>query len=225
LLLFAHAPLSDPRSVDEAQDRITEASGFLRTFEPGLLFHEEWENLLIAAIRQRGGVPAPTTVLSADEPDLSEIRIAEIEHASELLAQLDEVTRARINLALRWFNGAVVSSGAAREEQFLRMWFALETLAMPGTNVRPINEALAAAYGVTLQRATAEFFIGRLVGLRSRIVHGEARLAPGAQLTDYLSAVFTDVFRQFLGLSCERRAAIALGDPELERAVRLAVGS
>jgi hypothetical protein len=224
LLLFAHAPLDVAGAIFEARERITACSALLRTFEPGLLFHFEWENLLLGVSRRRGGVSAPTSILSADEPDLSLARVGEMQGSYDALAGLDDAERARINLALSWFDGAVVSSAEGREEPFLRMWFALEALAMPNTtNVRPVNELLAQAYQMTLEAATEQFFIGRLAGLRSRIVHGDARISNPAPLTDYLIAVFTDVFRQMLGLACERRAIVALADSELEQAVRLAV--
>jgi hypothetical protein len=111
-------------------------------------------------------------------------------------------------LALHWFHLAMRDRGV---DAFLKRWIALETLAMPdGTNIRPVNEALASAYGISYEEARDTYAVGRLAGLRARIVHHGEPLPIHSKLELYFDAVFYDVLMQLLGEPCDGRAASVL---------------
>jgi hypothetical protein len=93
----------------------------------------------------------------------------------------------------------------------VKFWIAVETLAMPNsTNILPIFESLARAYGIPLSDAKTRFPIGRLFNLRGRIVHrGEMLELPGAVL-GYMSALFFDLLSELLLQPNEGRLAESL---------------
>ena len=120
------------------------------------------------------------------------------------LGSAGEPLKARAQLSLQWFAEAQHSSD---EQALLRYWFAIETLAMPDTtNIRPANQLLASAYGMTEQEAQREIELGRLYGLRSDIAHGGLRSALDSRLLRFAAAVYTDLLEATLGLPCRRRA-------------------
>jgi len=111
--------------------------------------------------------------------------------------------RARIELSLRWFEEA---HHAFNEDALLRYWLAIETLAMPDTNVRPANELLARAYGLSVDDIRTQFDLGRLQNLRSNIVHQGFRPVLDPRLINFVSAVYSDLLDATLGLPCRRLA-------------------
>ena len=112
--------------------------------------------------------------------------------------------RARIQLSLRWFEEA---HHTFNEDALLRYWFAIETLAMPNTtDIRPANELLARAYGMSLHDIRAEIELGRLQGLRSDIAHHGLMTALDSRLLNFAAAVYADILEATLGLTCQRRA-------------------
>jgi hypothetical protein len=120
---------------------------------------------------------------------------------------------ARIQLSLRWFEEA---HHAFNEDALLRYWFAIETLAMPNAaNIRPANELLAQAYGISVRDIQVEIELGRLQGLRSEIAHNGLMATLDPRLLNFVAAVYTDILEAKLGLTCQRRA----------RSLKLAIGS
>lgn len=128
--------------------------------------------------------------------------------AANTLAALPESDRRRIELSLHWYDKALRSLGV---DSFLNNWIAIETLAMPDTsNVRPINEHLAAIYGLAYGEVAERFGVGRLLGLRSRIVHDGEDLTVYAQMTDYMNRLYEDLLHNSLGLRSHRLGELAL---------------
>jgi len=133
--------------------------------------------------------------------------------ASKNLSKLEANTKARVNLALRWMD----KSASERDhiDSFLKIWFALETIAMPNTtNIKPLIQAMASIYGVTYQEAISVFEIGRIQDLRASIVHNGIVPIIHYQLLNYLSAIFSDLLFNLLGMQSERRALGALSNPQ-----------
>lgn len=127
--------------------------------------------------------------------------------AASLLAQMPDSERRRIELSLHWYDKALRSIGV---DSFLNNWIAVETLAMPDTsNVRPVNERLAAIYGMSYSDAAERFGVGKLLGLRSRIVHDGEDLTVHAQLADYMNLLYEDLLHAFLGLASKRLGEVA----------------
>ena len=94
---------------------------------------------------------------------------------------------------------------------FLKCWIAIETLAMPDiTNVVPINEILAKIYSITITDAAKQFFVGRIHGLRSDIVHDGIMIPINPGVTDYLQAMYFDLLSHIAEIKSERRLESAL---------------
>ena len=143
--------------------------------------------------------------------DLSPARRGTINTAGTLISALPTAEKNRVNLSLRWFESALYDSGV---DSFLKQWIALETLAMPDTtNVQPLTTKLASAYGISEADARDKFKVGRLFGLRSRIVHGGQICPIHGMLSKYMEAVFVDALLERLGMPSERRTEAVLADP------------
>ena len=150
--------------------------------------------------------PAPTI----DDTHLQTVRTAD-----EKIASLQQEDKNRIRLSLRWFESAIIDA-------FLKYWIAMETVGMPDTtNIRPLNESLAAAYGITFEEARDSFAVGRLFGLRSRIVHDGLIMPIYGQLLKYTEAIYIDILHHHLGLPCGRKAEEIKSDPEFDLATYL----
>jgi hypothetical protein len=90
--------------------------------------------------------------------------------------------RARLRLASRWYWS--VQEEADTALGFLQWWLIIESLEMPkSTDVRPVKTRLSEL--LSCDPSVVSETVGRLFGLRSKLVHGEAREVP----TDRLRAV------------------------------------
>lgn len=113
-----------------------------------------------------------------------------IKLANKHLESMDRPRRDRINLALHWHMLSVLDKGI---DAFIKSWIALEALAMPSSDVRPINEKLSEIYNINYKDAGDRFKIGRIQGLRSDVVHNGKRINIDGKLLIYLEAVFVDL--------------------------------
>lgn len=90
--------------------------------------------------------------------------------ANYLQRPLEELRR--IGLACDWYWRSTQTADLVTE--YLELWFAVEVIAMPDTtNVRPVRERLAAAFGGT--EGEWGDFVGRHFGRRSDLVHGNTK--------------------------------------------------
>jgi hypothetical protein len=148
------------------------------------------------------------------DPDLSTHRLEQI---SDLGKQLDEMTpqeKNRIKLSLYWFEQGLRANGL---DGFIKHWVAIETLAMPDeTNVKPVNEILAKLYKCTLKEASDKFGIGRIQGLRSRILHNGEDLSIHQDLSKYVEAIFFDLLMACFGINDAHRSASVLNSPDFD---------
>lgn len=83
----------------------------------------------------------------------------------------------RLRLASQWYWLAIHERDPVN--QYLALWFVVEVLAMPNTDIRPVRELLAAHLGGT--EADWRAFVGRHFGRRSKLVHGEGERAVSAE--------------------------------------------
>jgi hypothetical protein len=147
-------------------------------------------------------------------PIIDDTHLAELTAADARIASLADQDKQRIQLSLRWFESAVFDNGV---DAFLKCWIALETLGMPDTtNIRPLNETLAGAYGISVDEARDRFGIGKLFGLRSRIVHDGVFVTIGGEFQKYTEAIFIDVLRHELELTCAKKAEEILTNPTFD---------
>lgn len=88
---------------------------------------------------------------------------------------------------------------------------------MPNTtDVRPLNNSLSRAYNLSRDTVENHFAVGRLQGLRSRIVHKGQIISIHKDLLDYLEALYADILNENLGLPCEERANRVKNNSESE---------
>lgn len=128
--------------------------------------------------------------------------------ASAMLTSKPDAERRRIELSLHWYDKSLRSYGV---DSFLSNWIAIETLAMPDTsNVKPINSQLADAYGLSYTEAAERFCVGRLLGLRSRVVHDGEDLIVMAAMSDYMNCLYEEILHYSLGMQTRRLGELAL---------------
>lgn len=148
-------------------------------------------------------------------PYLSQERLNAVQELDEKMRQLPVEDRFRFENALRWFDLGNRTNGI---ERFVNLWVALEALVLRDTsNIGPLKGSVARAYNISEGSATHKFGLGRLLRLRSLILHGQVRVEPQINMMSFLAALFVDVARESLGLPCERRAEEALQGPDFDR--------
>jgi hypothetical protein len=146
------------------------------------------------------------------DPDLSVDRLNKICDLGKKLDAMDLRDRNRIKLALYWFEQGLHAKGL---DGFIKHWVAIETLAMPDeTNVKPANEILAKLYGCTVKDASEKFGLGRIQGLRSRILHNGEDLSIHQDLSRYVEALFFDLLMACFGICDAHRSASILESPD-----------
>lgn len=144
------------------------------------------------------------TPVAYGKPRFSATHLAVVDDAAKALDRSDAPVQARVRLALHWIHQALHDD---MQDEFIKLWVAVEALAMPDTtNVRPVNDLLASGYAIPSQDAAKRFGVGKLQGLRSRILHKGEQLPIHADLTNYVRCVFTDVLLETLGLPAQGRA-------------------
>lgn len=194
----------------EVRRRLESVAGLFAAFDGFNVVYESGpENIIELRTASMTGI-SPTFVnpYSHRVPDVTEAHLVRVANAAMKIEALPVALRNRVNLAMHWFHLAMRDQ---HTDAFLKRWIALEVLAMPDSaNIRPISEALAAAYGMTYRAALDRFRVGRLADMRARIVHGGEPLPIHAALEHYIDAVFFDVFAQVLGEPSDRRATSVL---------------
>jgi len=130
---------------------------------------------------------------------------------SQMISNFDADQQNRIKLALRWIDGAEHETQPL--DEFLKLWFAIETLAMPDTTtIKPLVKRLSSIYEVTYEQAQENFKIGLIFSLRSNIVHNGLDPAIHSQLNKYLRGIFNDVLLNICGLPSKKLAIEVLND-------------
>lgn len=141
-------------------------------------------------------------------------RITVAEGIATALHALAEADRNRVALSIRWFERSLYEGSI---DSFLQAWIALETLAMPSTsNIKPLVHLLASGYGITDTDAGTRFSIGRIYGLRSRIVHDGHVVPYHGMLARYMEALYVDALHAALGMPLEGRIEAVLAIPDFD---------
>ena len=214
LLLLAPFDV-DGTSGNEAitRQKIGVAAGLFAAFNGRNMVYERLIDNVLSMTGDEATVMTPVweNPFSFVAPDVSDTRLDVISSAYRIIASLPQSDQNRVFLSLRWFESALYERGV---DSCLKYWIALETLGMlDTTNVHPLNEILSHAYNLSCKEARDRFKLGRLHGLRSRIVHGGQIIPIHAQLLEYIEALYVDILFEHLGLSCERRAEEAMNKP------------
>jgi hypothetical protein len=138
-----------------------------------------------------------------------------------LIADLDEALRSqnhqdrnRIELSLQWACRASETLGV---DGFLMHWFALEALAMPGSEkVSAVEKRLANIYECDQSEIRSEFRMGKLYGVRGDIVHHGHDAVIYARVLDFMAAVYWDLLLDALKLAPYRAAGAVLAAHDID---------
>jgi hypothetical protein len=131
------------------------------------------------------------------------------------ISGLDEHQRNRIELSLQWFfRGEETHQGV---DGFLMHWFALESLAMPGSEkIAAIETRLAKIYQFNHASVRESFRLGKLYGLRGDILHHGYHPAIDARVLDLMAAVYWDLLLDTLKLAPFRAAGAILAAHDID---------
>jgi len=121
----------------------------------------------------------------------------------------------RLSLPCDWYWRSTQTADLVTE--YLELWFTVEVIAMPDTtNVRPVRERLAAAFGGT--EAEWRDFVGRHAGRRDKLVHGNAKREVEEREVESLRDFVQGLLELELGIhnderrdSLRRRAGLSAG--------------
>jgi hypothetical protein len=154
---------------------------------------------------------SPTTY---DPPKLDGFTAETAQQVVEKIHLLDDETRSRVLLALRWYLLAQKHSLEQDESNtdiFVSYWVALEALAMPDTtNIGPVKSILSEIHNVSSQQVGDTFPIGRLFDLRSKILHQGHLLEIRWELLVFMDDLFTDTLLHILGMSATPKTSAYL---------------
>jgi hypothetical protein len=102
-----------------------------------------------------------------------------VQPAIELTQNMDKEERLRVSVASQWYWKADAERDSTN--RFIEYWVAVEALEMPNsTNVKPVKEQLAKLTGTDVDFWNG--VIGKLFGLRSKLVHGKLAQVENEQL-------------------------------------------
>jgi len=125
-----------------ARDRISVAVGLLATLNGRNIVFEQLGEGEYSEATTTFYSPVIENPQAFGKPRLDRAYLDMIEEAGARIVELDEAHANRVRLALRWFDMGIHDSGV---DAFLKLWFAIETLAMPDTtSIGPAEESMAA---------------------------------------------------------------------------------
>ncbi|HJU06906.1 MAG TPA: hypothetical protein VJ727_00270 [Rhodanobacteraceae bacterium] len=153
-------------------------------------------------------------------PDLSENSLNLFITCERALRSKDAAFQRRVELSLHWHMRGIRLDSV---DSFLSLWIAIEALSMDTSDIKPVNEALAAIYNLSYRDAAEKFAMGRVYGLRSDIVHKGRKDFISTGITDYLECVYTDLLLNKLGITSLRRAEEFIRAHDFD--LRSAIGS
>lgn len=140
-----------------------------------------------------------------------------VESISQKINSLESDLQSRIKLSLRWVDSAEHETNSL--DEFLKLWFAIETISMPDTtNIKPLINRLAQIYNVDIHGVQDLFGIGKIFGLRSNIVHNGFNIGIHQQLNRFLKAIFNDVLLDICTCRSNKKAEQVLNDATFNKA-------
>lgn len=143
----------------------------------------------------------PAGKVFVDDRDLQDLN-----RIGKHLINVDDAQKARIRLAARWHYKGLKEINPV--DEFLCYWIAIEILAMPNTNIRPLIKKLATLYTITEDEISSRLNLGRLFDLRGKIVHGGYRGGIHHYIVDCVRSIFLDLFQADVGImirkECEK---------------------
>lgn len=203
-----------PRVVRELRGALTVVFGrniaFGEAFRIEINANSEASTVIPAAFENPRAYPTP---------DINDKALNDFIAFFGAIESQDQQVREKVRLSLNWYERGLEASGI---DALLSYWIAIEVLAMPGSDVRPVNQELANIYGIAYQDATARFGVGRIQGFRSNIVHSGWRPNVSRALLNYMASVYIDILYSKLCLNSRRLADSILADSSFDLKTQLA---
>lgn len=148
---------------------------------------------------------------SFDPPRLDGFGAALAEEVVARVQSLDARMRNRVLLALRWYLLAQ-RHPLPREESmidvFINYWVALEALAMPDQRLSTITRIFAEIHDRTAQEVGQLLPIGRIFGLRGRVLHRGETPELRHEVLQLMDAVFVDVLVHTLDIDAVPKTSV-----------------
>lgn len=220
LLITPYNSDGNEREEPDVRNSISVAEGLLAALNsPNIVYQKVFENILeLSSLNVTAGSPVIVNPLTDPAPNIEAPALQLISQSTVNLQALPENTRNRVSLSLRWYSKSLTEAGhKAPVDEFLSIWIAIEVIGMPDTsNVKPAIESLAKIYQLDYQAAVNRFQLGRIHGVRNKIVHDGQMFPIHFLLTKYLEAVYIDLLLEALKLPHERRAEQVLKNPQFD---------
>lgn len=150
----------------------------------------------------------PTVALEAQ----AELRYVDGDTVADQIATMfdansarSEEDRARLRIAAQWYWRADAEVDPVQE--FIAHWLTIEALEMDSPDIAPVKRVVHKQLGG--DPAPIAVAVGRLHGLRSKLVHGKTRAVSSRQLTTIRAVSLALLERRLVGImSTERRKAL-----------------
>jgi hypothetical protein len=197
------------------RQKISVAAALFAAFNGRNMVHEHiFDNI----VKMSGGVSSfssPTlNSLFYPKANVSELRINKIIESDLIISSLDESLQERIHISLRWFISAIYESGV---DAYLKYWIAIETIAMPDTtNIGIIKKIISKIYNMSIDEVETKFQIGKIFGLRGRIVHDGQIISIHGNLLKFIEALYIDILFELLHLPSEKKALTMINSNEFD---------
>lgn len=141
-------------------------------------------------------------VRSVTLPNRNAMTIIYLTH--EKINQLPENVSNKVKLSLTWFNKTL---NARSYDRFLFCWIALEILTMKNeSDVKTLKRILGKAYSLDNSQVEPTFGVGKLYGLRSKIVHEGYTPSLSLDFLHYCELLYIDIFNEVMENSQKKLA-------------------
>lgn len=178
-----------------------------------------------AAVPTEDGLPQRTLLKTEHEQTHSISRVPGKEHfvftpesLIEIISAIDEADnelKARVRTSLSWVSDGRTESA---RNQFLRIWFAIDTLLLSENGnkkfTNQLADAFASVYRVSSTEAKERFYFGKIEGIRDAIVHHGFSPKLNSTFVDYCYCIYCDFIMSKLDLPEKRHTKRALENNE-----------
>ncbi|QEC68740.1 hypothetical protein FRZ67_16035 [Panacibacter ginsenosidivorans] len=132
-----------------------------------------------------------------DVPIFNQDTLVNAIEISNAILKLDGITATKVAMSHHWF---MKSLNQSRIDSFLMLWFAIEILATSSTNISEINTLLSKNYNLPLLQTQNHFAVGKLFGMRSKIVHYGFTYHLDLNFLNYVRALYLTISSIIIGI-------------------------
>lgn len=196
---YAVSGTAEPESV--VRERVDVAAGLLAAIANRNIVAEKiYENILdTTSLQSTFYGPVLENPNWSGPVDIGKHGIDRLNAAASNASSLPDKTRNRVGLSLRWYEMSIRDSGV---NEFIKLWLAIETLAMPDTtDIKMLIGILSKGYSVSYDEAKTRYCIGEIFGLRALVVHQGKIVGIDGHLIKFMRAIFSDLLSHQLNIS------------------------